>query len=210
MSMPAALKAANQCRIAPTAGSGDGIGRHDHAHLDAALRGGDDAADDRVVGEVRVDHVQPAARPSDRLVEGCRDRQVLLAGVVQEQLHRDAITGGRHGEEPIQAIGGRRERSALEVPRQQVYRLQLRDDRAFQAEHHVVELLVGVVVLDPGPADVGHPTVDHDDLAVVEVAEVVEPPVDAPVTDGSVEVQESALVGDDLDTTRNEVPVEVP
>jgi hypothetical protein len=55
------------------------------------------------------------------------------------------------------------------------------------------------VVLDPGPADVAHSPVDDDDLAVVEVAQVVEPPVDVTLAQEAVEVEECALVGDDLD-----------
>ena len=63
---------------------------------------------------------------------------------------------------------------------------------------------VAVVVLDPGPADVADAAVDDDDLAVVEMAEVVEPPVDAPLAEQPVEVEEGALVGDDLDAARDQ------
>ena len=43
-----------------------------------------------------------------------------------------------------------------------------------------------------------HAPVDDDDLAVVEMAEVVEPPVDPSLAEQAVEVEEAALVGDDL------------
>ena len=62
-----------------------------------------------------------------------------------------------------------------------------------------MEALVVVVVLDPGAADEGDPPVDDDDLAVIEMAEVVEPPVDPPLAQQAVEVEEAALVGGDLD-----------
>ena len=65
-----------------------------------------------------------------------------------------------------------------------------------------------VVVLDAGPADEADPAVDDDDLAMVEVAEVVEPPVDLAVLEQPVEVEERALVGDDLDAARDQRVVE--
>ena len=60
----------------------------------------------------------------------------------------------------------------------------------------------------PGPADVGDAPVDDDHLAVIEVAEVVEPPVDASLAEQPVEIEERALVGDDLDATRDQRVVE--
>ena len=51
----------------------------------------------------------------------------------------------------------------------------------------------------PGPpTKPTRPSIDHD-LAMVEVAEVVEPPVDLAVLEQPVEIEERALVRDDLD-----------
>ena len=73
-----------------------------------------------------------------------------------------------------------------------------------------MELLVGEMVLDARPADERDAAIDDDDLAVVEMAEVVEAPVDPAASDRTVEVQERALVGNDLDAARNQVPVQAP
>ena len=158
----------------------------------------------RVVGEIGADHVEPALGPVDGLAERRPDREVALARVVREDPHLDAArrgpVAGRAGdlrEEPVEAGRVGRERPALELPRQEEHRLELGDDRPFEAEHQVVGA-GGVVVLDAGAADVRDPPVDHDDLAMVEVAEVVEPPVDLAVLEQPVEVQEGALVRDDL------------
>ena len=62
----------------------------------------------------------------------------------------------------------------------------------------------------PGPPTNADAAIHDDDLAVVEMAEVVEAPVDPAAPDRTVEVQERALVGDDLDAARNQVPVQAP
>ena len=71
-----------------------------------------------------------------------------------------------------------------------------------------MEALVVVVVLDPGAADEGDAPVDDDDLAVIEMAEVVEPPVDPPLPQQAVEVEETALVGSDLDPALAQLAVQ--
>ena len=87
------------------------------------------------------------------------------------------------------------------MPGQQEDGLQLAHERALEPHHDVVEPLVVVVVLDPRSADERHPPVHDDDLAVVEMAEVVEPPVDPALAEQAVEVEEAALVGHDLHPT---------
>ena len=135
---------------------------------------------------------------------------MALARVVVEDLHRDARRPGSATarEEPVQPRGGRRQRPALEVPREQEDGLELGDDRPLEAEHQVVRP-GRVVVLDPGPADVADPAVDDHDLAMVEMAQVVEAPVDLAVPEQTVEVEERALVRDDLDAAIDERVVEL-
>jgi len=58
------------------------------------------------------------------------------------------------------------------------------------------------MVLDPGPTHIADAAVDDDDLPMVEVAEVVQAPVDATLTEEPVEVQERALVRHDLHADR--------
>ena len=58
------------------------------------------------------------------------------------------------------------------------------------------------MVLDAGPADVGHATVDHHHLAVVEVEGVLGVEPDAPVADTAAADDRDAVVRDDLDAGR--------
>ena len=60
----------------------------------------------------------------------------------------------------------------------QEQRLRLADDGAGDANHHVVELAVREVVLDPGAARPGDGAVDHVELAVVGAADLVLAPVE--------------------------------
>jgi hypothetical protein len=124
---------------------------------------------------------------------------MLLAGVVGQDLHRHARRVRLAGEEPVQLFGRVRQRAVLEAPRQQEDRLQLGHDRPFEAEHDVVEALVVVVVLDARTTHERDPPVDHHHLAMVEVSQVVEAPVDVAFAEQTVEVEEAALVGHDLD-----------
>ena len=122
-------------------------------------------------------------------------------GLFSEDLHLHPRPVGLDREVAIQLLGGLRQRPALEVPGQQEDGLQLAHDRAFEAKHDVVEPLVVVVVLDPRSADERHAPVHDDDLAVVEMAEVIEPPVDLALAEQAVEVEEATLVGHDLHAT---------
>ena len=126
---------------------------------------------------------------------------MLLAGVVREDLHLHARSVGLDREVAIELLGGVRQRAALEMPREQEDGLQLAHDRAFETHHDVVEPVVVVVVLDPRSADERHAPVDDDDLAMVEMAEVIEPPVDPALAEQAVEVEEATLVGHDLHAT---------
>jgi hypothetical protein len=185
-----------------------GLRRDDDPDVDAAPGGGHDAPQDRVVGEVGADHVEAAAGAVDSVAERGPDGQVALARVVVEDLHLDAGGGLLdRGEEPVQPLGCRRQRAALEVPREQEHGLELGDDRALEAEHQVVRP-GRVVVLDPGPADKADPAVDDHDLAMVEMAQVVEPPVDLAILERTIEIEECALVRDDLDAAVDERVVE--
>ena len=132
----------------------------------------------------------------------------LSPGLFISSCERDSVALGGGREEPVEVLRPVGERAALEVPRQEERRLHLGDDRALEPDHDVVELLVGVVVLDAGAADECRVAVDHHDLAVVEVAEVVEPPVGPPLPEEAVEVEERALVCRHLDAAVDERPVE--
>jgi hypothetical protein len=57
----------------------------------------------------------------------------------------------------------------------------LRDDRPREADEEVVEAAVLEVVLDPGASDPADPPVDHEQLAMVDVAERAEVPTDVAV-----------------------------
>ena len=94
------------------------------------------------------------------------------------------------------------------MPRQQEDRLELRDDRALEAEHEVVRPRE-VVVLDPGPTDVADAPIDDDDLPVIEMAQVVEAPVDVPLAEQTIQVEEGALVRDHLDATGDQRRIEL-
>ena len=57
------------------------------------------------------------------------------------------------------------------------HELELRDDRASDAQKEVVEAAVLEVILDACAADPADPAVDNDDLAMVDVPELVEVPL---------------------------------
>ena len=79
----------------------------------------------------------------------------------------------------------RRRRAAVLDPAREDRQLDLRDDRAGHPAHRVGEAAVREVLLDPGPADVRDPAVDHHHLAVVEVEGVLQVELDLPVAEES-------------------------
>ena len=151
-SAPASWRAWNQCRTAALRRQRPRVGGDDDPDVDATPGCVDEAAQDRPVGEVRVDHVEAALRAGDRVAERRPDRQVTLTRVVEQDLHPNAVAVRDGREEPVELVGGRRQRAALEVPRQQEHRLELGDDRALEAEHEVVRSR-RVVILDARAAD---------------------------------------------------------
>ena len=61
-------------------------------------------------------------------------------------------------------------------------RLELPDCLALDAHHHIVKRAVEEVILDAGASDPGDPPVDHEQLAMIEASQLVEAPVDPPIT----------------------------
>ena len=117
---------------------------------------------------------------------------------------------------PASAAGNRwssasvvgRQDAALVPERGQEEGLELADDRPRHADHRVVEALVGVVVLDAGPADERDPAVDDEHLPVLEVHEVVHVPVEPPRAEQAVAIGHEPVVGDDRDAGRRQLGVQ--
>src|SRR4051812_36421571 len=57
-------------------------------------------------------------------------------------------------------------------------RLRLSDDVAGHTNHHVVELPVLEMILEPGASRPRNHTVDHVELAMIDAADIVSPPVE--------------------------------
>ena len=110
---------------------------------------------------------------SDRL-----GRRLEAAGRDLEQRDRDRA-GLRLRREVLGEVG--RQRTAVAAEAHQEERLRLAHDVPGHAHHHVVELPVREVVLDPGAAGPGDGAVDHVELAMVGVADVVLAPVERAV-----------------------------
>ncbi len=182
-STPASLSAANQWRAAPLPGTTRDLPARSPGRRRPRSRR-DDPPDDRPIGEIRVDHVQATARPGDGVIVRGAIGRCRSPGLLRRTSNGTRPrSAGR--EEPVEIGRGLRQRAALEVPRQEEDRLELGDDRALDPEHHVVEPLVVEMVLDARGADVGDAAVNDDDLAMVELAQVVETPVDPPAAEPS-------------------------
>jgi hypothetical protein len=160
-----------------------------------------------MVREIWADHIQPLRGRIDRSLERHLDREMTLTWVVVEDLHRVPAPSGIGGKKRSRPPA-RSKRATLEMPRQQEDRLELGDDRPLEPEHEVVGT-GHVMVLDAGPTHIADAAVDDDDLPMVEVAEVVQAPVDATLTEEPVEVQERALVRHDLHAAVHERAVEL-
>ena len=97
------------------------------------------------------------------------------------------------------------EATALVAPAGEEHELELGDDRAGHPAHHVVEALVGVVVLDAAAADVADRAVDDHHLAVVEVEDVLEPAGRPTRAELAASDDEHPVVPDDVDAGREQL-----
>ncbi len=164
-----------------------------------------------MVGDVRVDDVDLRLGVLEHVLDGVGDRVVVLARGVRQEGRPDAAPGRRGDLRVPGRDRGRvgRQRALVIAPRGDEQGLELVDGRTRVADEDVVEALVVEVVLDPRPADVADPAVDDHELAVVEVAQVVEPPVQLALrAEASLEVGARPLVRDDPDPAVGELLVE--
>ena len=83
--------------------------------------------------------------------------------------------------------------------------LELTRDRTGDADVDVVELAVGEVVLDARAADVRHPAVDEDELAVLDAPCLPGVRHGPPLADRTVAIRGDQVVQHDLDARRGEV-----
>ncbi len=148
------------------AGAVVGARGHEEADAHAAVCSADDAPDHRLVGDVRVDHVERLARTVEQLGDGRRDRAVGTGRVVQDRRGHRARLGVR--EERRQLL--RRHAAAEPAEAGDEHELELRDDRPGHAHEQVVEAAVGEVVLDPRATDPADAAVDDEQLAVVDAS----------------------------------------
>jgi hypothetical protein len=113
---------------------------------------------------------------------------------------------GRWRHQPIQVGAVGRQGTAEEAEAHQEDRLEVTDCLTLDPGVHIVEPAVGEVVLDPGPADPADPPVDDKHLAMVQVGELVEAPVDRSwAADWPVAVERQRVVPHDLDAVRGQV-----
>ncbi len=107
------------------------------------------------------------------------------------------VAGVRLRREVLREVG--RQRAAVAAEAHQEERLGLAHDVPGHPHHHVVELAVREVVLDPGATGPRDGAVDHVELAMVGVADVVLAPVELTVVRvQAVLVPREQVVDDDL------------
>ena len=132
-------------------------------------------SDHRAVGDVRVHDVERPGRAVHQ--------RVAMASVIGRYLPGALCRTTRgHGRSVSRVLGeergelGRVHVAAEPAKRGEEDELELRDDGAREPQEHVVEPAVLEVVLDARSADPAGQAVDDDDLAVVDVPELVEVP----------------------------------
>jgi hypothetical protein len=147
---------------------------HEEADARSPSRGTLDLPDHPAVGHVRVHDVESLSRAVEELRDRVGDRPVAAGRVVQDG--RRHVTGLERGEEDVHVVS--RQRAAEPTEARDEDELQLRDDRARDADEQVVEAAVLEVILDAGPTDPADAAVDDECLAVVDVAQTVQVPAD--------------------------------
>ena len=150
------------------------LGRDEEADAHPARRSALDPADHAAVGHVRVDDVERLDRAVEEARDLGRDRTERPRRVVQDAGAQRVVPAVERGEQRVELGGGHPSAEPAEARDED--ELELRDDRAGDADEEVVEAAVLEVVLDPGAADPAGPAVDDDRLAMVDVAELGEVP----------------------------------
>ena len=92
------------------------------------------------------------------------------------------------------------------------HELQLRHDRAFDADEQVVELAVLEVILDPGATDPADPPIDDDGLAMVDMPQPAQIPAHLPAATEGAAARRARLRGSvhtHHDTRRRQPVVEL-
>ena len=150
-----------------------GVRRDEEAHAHAAAGGLLDAPDHSLVRDVRVHDVERLARNPRagrpiaavigryrRVVQDVAGTRLVRASCSGKSVSRSCATDHR---QPREA----RHEDELE----------LRDDGAGDAHEEIVEAAVLEVILDAGAPDPADPAVDDDQLAMVDVPELVKVPL---------------------------------
>ena len=151
------------------------VGRDEEPHAHPAPGRPLDPADHAAIGDVGVDDVEGLARAVEHPRDLVGDRAVLARRVVQDD-RRDLARAG-FGEQAVELLG--RNLAAEPAEARDEDELELRDDGPGHTEEEVMEAAVLEVVLDPGAADPADTPVHEHDLAVVDVAQAGEVPVQA-------------------------------
>ena len=168
---------------------------HDQPHGHAAAGCREDAFEHVAVGEIRVHHVEAAARTVDLLTDRLGCGHEAAGDHLGERDRRRAVVG-RLGKVPSEVV---RERPAVAPEARQERRLRLPDDVSGHAHHHVVEAAILEVVLDPRAAGPRDGAVDDVELAVIGAANLVLTPVQLPVVwVQPVAIDREDVVDDDL------------
>ena len=158
-----------------TAGPVVRVRRHEHAHARAATCRLLDPPDHAAVGDVRIHDVERVLRSVD---ERRRSQSVIGRNRPGALWSTTAVIGLGPSSSGGNSSGtlARRDLAAEPAQAGDEHELQLRDDRAFDADEQVVELAVLEVILDPGAADPADPAVDDHDLAMVDVPQPAQVP----------------------------------
>ena len=147
------------------------VRRDEEADVDAAAGRAFDAPDHPAVRDVRVDDVERLPGAVEQARDGVGDRAVAARRVVEDD--RGDVAGALVREQRFDPV----RLPAQPAQARDEDELELRHDRPGDPDEQVVEAPVLEVILDPRAADPADPAVHDDDLAMVDVPEAREIPV---------------------------------
>jgi hypothetical protein len=127
------------------------MGRDEEADADTSAGRVFDSPDHSAVCDVRVDDIERLARVVEQARDPIRDRPVAPGRIVENE-RRDAVGPRLQLGEERRDLGCL-DRAAEPTKAREEHQLELRDDRAGDAEEEVMEAAVLEVVLDTGSAD---------------------------------------------------------